>query len=104
MACTQDFIDFVCHQIEGIGEVRSRKMFGDWMVYVNEKPLLLCCDNIVYVKMLSDLDSLMTDAEVGTPYDGARSHYILDIEHTDHARQVVKLLEEVTPLPKRRKK
>ena len=38
------------------------------------------------------------------PYEGAKEHYILDIDDTDLARQVVAVLETVTPLPKPKKK
>lgn len=51
MACTQEYIDFVCQQIEGVGVIRTRKMFGDWCIYVDEKPVILACDALCYVKM-----------------------------------------------------
>lgn len=53
MACTTDFIDFVCSQLNGVGIIRSKKMFGDWLIYIDEKPVILACDNICYVKKLS---------------------------------------------------
>jgi len=104
MACTTEFIDFVCAQIESVGVIRSRKMFGDWCIYIDEKPIILACDNTVYVKMNPAIASLMEDAETGTPYDGAKEHYILDIEHRDQATAVLKKLVEVTPYPKKKKK
>lgn len=104
MATSVDFIEYVCGQIEGTGDVRYRKMFGEYMVYVNDKPILLVCDNTVFVKILPCLDTLMPDAEKGHPYSGAKEHYIVDIDNTDLARKVVAALEPVTPLPKPRKK
>lgn len=50
MATTVDFIEFVCEQIHCNFSVRYKKMFGEYMVYVNDKPILLVCDNCVYVK------------------------------------------------------
>lgn len=41
MATTKEYIEFVCDQIQGFGEVRYRKMFGEYMAYVNDKPVLL---------------------------------------------------------------
>ena len=35
MATTPDFVEFVCEQISGAGDIRYRKMFGEYMVYVN---------------------------------------------------------------------
>ena len=62
MACTTDFIDFVCSQIKDAGTVRARKMFGDWMIYVDEKPVIIACDNVCFIKMLSAVHDLMADA------------------------------------------
>ncbi|MDR1422008.1 MAG: hypothetical protein LBI64_03990, partial [Coriobacteriales bacterium] len=50
------------------------------------------------------LDALMGNAERGFPYDGAKKHYILDIDNASLARNVVAALLPVTPLPKPRKK
>lgn len=52
MATSVDYIEFVCGQIRGERVVRYKKMFGEYMVYVNDKPVLLVCDNTVYVKKL----------------------------------------------------
>jgi len=50
MACNSEFIEFVCSQIADIDEVRSRKMFGDYVIYVDEKPDITACDGICIVK------------------------------------------------------
>lgn len=50
MATSQEYIEFVCEQLVGVENVRYKKMFGEYMVYVNDKPVLLVCDNTVYVK------------------------------------------------------
>ena len=104
MATTLDFIEHVCGQIEGAGIVRHKKMFGEYMVYVNDKPILLVCDSTVYVKILPCLDELCADCEKGVPYNGAKEHYILDMESAEFAKQVVAALEPVTPLPKSKRR
>ena len=50
MASTDDYMEYVCRQLSGAGVVRTRKMFGDYCVYVDEKPAMLVCDNVAYVK------------------------------------------------------
>jgi TfoX/Sxy family transcriptional regulator of competence genes len=104
MASTPDFIEYVCEQIAGVGEIRYKKMFGEYMVYVNDKPVLLVCDNIVYVKQLDCVNREMENVATGTPYPGAKPHYILDIDDAEFSRKIVRILEPVTPLPKPRKK
>ncbi len=104
MATSVDYIEFVCEQIHGTGFVRYKKMFGEYMVYVNDKPVLLVCDNTVYVKIKGETTALMEDAERGVPYNGAKEHYILDIENRELAHDAVIALEKITPIPKPRKK
>ena len=104
MATSEEYIEFVCEQLAGTGDVRSRKMFGEYMVYVCDKPLLLVCDNTVFVKMLPELAQTLSDAQTALPYDGGKLHYILDIENRELVRKVVEILEPLTPLPKPKKR
>ena len=104
MATTVDFIEYICGQIEGVGMVRHKKMFGEYMVYVDNKPILLVCDNTVFIKILPCLDELMESAEKGYPYDGAKEHYVLDIDDAILTREVIAALLSVIPVPKPRKK
>lgn len=100
MASSQEFVDFVCEQLHGFPNVRYRKMFGEYTVYINEKPIILVCNDTVYIKKLPELSELMSDAPTGIPYDGAKERYILDIENTDLAITALTILERATPTPK----
>lgn len=104
MATSVDYIEFVYEQIRGMGRIRYRKMFGEYCVYVNDKPILLVCDNTVFVKKAEEIAEYMQNAETGFPYDGAKEHYILDIENGEICREVIAILEEVTQLPKKKEK
>ena len=104
MATTPDFIEYICEQIAGVGDIRHKKMFGEYMVYVNSKPILLVCDNTVFVKQLSCIADDMQNSEKGFPYNGAKEHYILDIENAEFSKHIISILEPVTSLPKPRKK
>jgi len=104
MATTVDFIEYVCEQISGTGDVRHKKMFGEYMVYVNDKPILLVCENTVYVKQLDCIADDMKNAEKGFPYKGAKEHYILDIGNAELSGRIIGILEPLTPVPKPRKK
>lgn len=104
MATTPDFIENLLEQLSDVGELRSRKAFGEYLVYVNDKFILTVCDNIVYVKKLDCLANLMQNAETGSPYAGAKEHYILDLDDLDFAKRIVRLATDATPLPKPKKK
>lgn len=103
MATSQEFVAYICEQLEGTGAVRARKMFGEYMVYINDKPVVLVCDDTVFMKRLPCLAQLLVGNDIGVPYEGAKEHYILDPDDRDNLRRAAALAEEVTPLPKKRK-
>lgn len=101
MSTSKEYIEFVCEQLDGIEGVTYKKMFGEYLVYIRENPIFLVCDNCVMVKKLPELAELMEGAPVGLPYEGAKEHYILDIENRDKVRSVTEVLLAVVPLSKR---
>ena len=103
MATTNEYIEYVCEQIKGIGEIRYKKMFGEFMIYVNDKPVIVVCDNVPYVKKIECIKEMMKDAQTGCPYKGAKEHYVLDIDNVVFCKEVVTKIEEVIPIPKSRK-
>ena len=107
MATSVDFIEFVRDQLSSIGDISYRKMFGEYMVYCGIKPVLLVCDDTVFVKQLPEITQKFAECgitpDVGFPYSGAREHYILDIENNDLAVDMVRLLEQILPMPKPKK-
>ena len=104
MGTTKEYIQFVAEQLDNVSGVTYKKMFGEYLVYVNDKPILLVCDNCVMVKEVPELEKIMKNAARNFPYDGAKEHYILDIENRELTSKVIEILTEITPVPKRRSK
>ena len=82
MATTNEYIEYVCEQIKGIGEIRY----------------------VPFVKELDCIKDMMQTAETGYPYNGAKEHYVLDIDNNEFCKSVIIELEKVTPIPKSKKK
>lgn len=104
MATSVDYIEFVKEKVDKFGLIRTRKMFGEYMVYLNDRPILTVCDNTVFVKKFSELSEIMSNAQYGFPYEGAKESYILDIENEELLEKVIPFLGEIVPLPKPKKK
>ena len=104
MACSTEYIDFICDILSPLGDVRSRKMMGDYIIYVNEKCVITACDNCAFIKKSDSISDLMADAETGRPYEGAKEGYILDFSDHQKAREVISILWEELPLRKQKKK
>lgn len=103
MATSPEYITFVCDSLHGFDIVTKKHMFGEYFVYLNGKPILLVCDNTPFVKTLPETASLLGDAPRGYPYEGAKEHFLLDIEDAELLQQLIPVLEQITPLPKPRK-
>ena len=104
MATSLSFIDYVCEQLNGIGEIRYKKMFGEYMIYLNNKPVIIVCNNTAFVKKLDCIAEKMKSAELGYPYKNAKEHYILDIDNSDFCKTIVTEIEKATPMPKKKNK
>ena len=129
MATSEGFKDFVleclarCAEeyLEGGYVFSARKMFGEYCVYVadlrdlgadsradlSKKVLFLLCDEIVFIKKFERLEAMARENSayfsLGFPYNGAREHYILDIENLELMAQIIKSALPFLPTPKPRK-
>jgi hypothetical protein len=103
MASSVDFVEHLLDQLEGVGELDYKKMFAEYCVYVNRKPLILVIEDQIYLKMVPELQEIIQDAEVGIPYPGLHERYIIDIDDRELLRQALSIAEEYSPLPKIKK-
>lgn len=104
MATSKQYISFVLEQLAPFGAASARQMFGEYMAYLDGKPLLTVCDNTVYIKRLPELADVMSAAPLGAPYPGARESYIVDIDDAELLSVLIPRLYELTPEPRPRKK
>ena len=95
MATSREFAEYVCGQLRTGAAVRAKKMFGEYSIYLNERPALLLCDNTVYVKKLPELAGLLAGGDTGYPYEGAKEHYVLDPDDATTFARVIALLEDL---------
>ena len=49
MATKVETVENLCGMLAGRWDVRYKKMFGEYMVYVNEKPVLIVCNDTVFI-------------------------------------------------------
>ena len=100
--CSKEFIECVCDNLAPLGEVKSRKMMGDYIIYLNGKCVATVCDNTLFVKILPQLKELLKGSEIGKPHHGAKDHYIIDDTNPNLLRKVISIIWEILPEPKRK--
>lgn len=103
-----DLVQYIVEQAGGAGEVRARKMFGDYCLYCNDKPVGLICDDMLYLKPLKQLEPVIIRhlqeyaagaaapvPDMHPPYDGAKPHYrIADIDDRDYISLLVRTVHD----------
>ncbi len=108
MASTEDFLLFVLDQIERVRgyEYRSHRMFGEYCIYANDKPICFVVDNQVLAKGYEAIVPLMESygAKTTELFPGSKPFYVLDIENSALLEAVVPLLEENGRIPKPRRR
>ncbi|MCM1052790.1 MAG: TfoX/Sxy family protein [Ruminococcus sp.] len=102
MATNKEYIEYVSEILKDIGDITYKKMFGEYMIYINSKPLITVCNNTCFIKQKDEIKDLMQNAPLGFPYNGAKEHYILDIDNYELSKKVLIKLESITPLPKKK--
>lgn len=105
MASSSDFVQYIAEQCSGAGEIVTRKMFGDYGIYLNGKIFGLICDDRFYLKPTEAVLPLLRCIEMRPPYDGAKNYfYIADVDDRDYLSMLVRKTCEALPEPKPKKK
>lgn len=76
MSSTFDYVQYVCDQLRGAGEITYKKMFGEYGVYCNGKIIGVVCDNQLFVKKTDAGALVYPDCEEAAPYPGATPHFL----------------------------
>ena len=102
MSPDPEFVKYVCDQISEAGRVRSRKMFGEFAIYCDDKVVALVCDDRLFVKMTPGGRAFVGETVESPPYPSAKPHFLIEdrIEDREWLTQLVRLTARELPAPK----
>lgn len=107
MATSPGTIEYLLDQLSGAGELRARKMFGEYALYLGDKVVALVCDDTLFVKMTEEGKSYAGTRAVDAPaYPGAKPWLRIDEETLDDREflcALVRVTAEALPLPSPKK-
>lgn len=104
MASSKEYLEFILGQLEGLEDVDSYAMMGEFVLYYRQKVFGGIYDNRLLVKVVPSAVALMPDATRISPYEGAKE--MLFVENVDDKEFLEKLLVAMfpdLPMPKLRK-
>lgn len=107
VATKQSTVDFLEEQLADAGNIRSRKMFGEYALYCDEKVVAFVCDDRLFVKpTAAGKEFLGQKLEEAPPYPGAKNYFLISEDYwedRDWLAQLVTATANALPLPKPKK-
>lgn len=106
MATKQWTADFLVEQMLDAGHVTSRKMFGEYAIYCDQKVVALICDDRLFVKPTAEGKTYMKQFEMVPPYPGAKPYLLIPDERWDDAAwlcQLIRITTDALPLPRKKR-
>ena len=105
MASEQKLVNFICDQMGGAGQITSRKMFGEYAIYCEEKVVALVCDNQLFVKPTAEGKAILGQATEAPPYPGAKPYYLITdgLDDREWLSRLIAKTAQALPVPKPKK-
>jgi DNA transformation protein len=103
MATDQNIIDFLLDQLSKLGGVSTKKMFGEYCLYLSGKPVGLVCDDQLFLKPTKAGTGLIAEVVEASPYPGAKPHLLITPDQWEDAEwlcELVRATDRELPLPK----
>ncbi len=105
MSTNKQTISYILDQLHNDHRFSARTMFGEYALYADGKVVALICDDTLFVKILPASQALEKICEQGSPYPGAKPHYVLSEEQLSSLSQLPQILFSISQsLPEKKKK
>jgi DNA transformation protein and related proteins len=108
MATTQSTIDYILDQLASVPGVSTRKMFGEYALYVGSRVVALVCDDTLFVKITNaGKEFVGKEYKEGFAYKGAKASMEINedlLENREWLAELVTLTAAHLPDPKPKKK
>jgi len=108
MATKESTIRYIEDQLVSLGEVRSRKMFGEYALYLGDKVVAFVCDDTLFIKITEQGKAFVgSHYKEGQAYPGSKPYMEINGDLLEDDRWISELIEitaEALPTPKPKKK
>ena len=102
MATRPQTIDDLTDALSGLHGLSTRKMFGEYALYLGAKVVALVCDDLLFIKHTAGALALMTKATMAPPYPGAKPHICVEgaLDDPDLVTALLRAVAADVPEPK----
>lgn len=88
--------------LDAIPGSRAAKMFGEYGLYLDDRVIALICNDTLFLKNIPEAAALLTGAELGPPYPGAKPHLIANpwLDEPEILAKAAHAVARAVPAPK----
>ncbi|MBQ6512169.1 TfoX/Sxy family protein [Methanobrevibacter sp.] len=105
MASSKEYLDYILEQLSDLDDISYRAMMGEYIIYYREKIVGGIYDDRFLVKPVNAAKSMIPDANMEKPYEGAKEMLLVDeVENREFLRDLLEAMYEELPAPKKKKK
>lgn len=106
MSTRPETIEFLSDQLSALPTFRTRAMFGEYGVYLDDKVVGFVCDDDLFLKPTEEAREALGEVDEAPPYPGAKMYFRIRADQWE-AREwladIVMLTASVLPEPKPKK-
>ena len=104
MASDKEYLEYILEQLSGAEDISCRAMMGEFIIYCHGRVVGGIYDNRFLVKPVKSATTMMPDADMELPYDGAKKMLLVDeLENREFLRELMEAMYEELPAPKKRR-
>ena len=104
MASSKGYLDFILEQLSDLDDISYRAMMGEYIIYYRGKVVGGIYDDRFLVKPTKSAVSMMPDAGMELPYEGAKEMlHVDDVEDREFLRKLLEAMYDELPAPKKKK-
>ena len=104
MASSKGYLDFILEQLSDLDDISYRAMMGEYIIYYRGKVVGGINDDRFLVKPTKSAVSMMPDAGMELPYEGAKEMLLVDdVENRKFLRKLLESMYDELPAPKKKK-
>lgn len=106
MATDARTAEFLAEQCAGAGDIRTRKMFGEYALYCDDKVVAFICDDQLFMKITPASRAYLDESHDAPAYPGSKPYIRVPEDYWDNAEWMTRIVQETAaslPVPKPKK-
>ena len=107
MSTSTDTIERIVSCMSFAGDISSRKMFGEFALYLDTKVIAFVCDDRLFMKPVADSEQFLDASHLAPAYPGSKDYYEVPEDRWSDREWLgsfARMTADSLPLPKPKKK